>query len=239
MAIYGIVRISTQKQNMLRQIRNIKAAYPDAIIIKEVYTGTKLKGRKDFEQLIKRAKSDDIFVFDSVSRMCRNADEGCELYEQLFYRGITLIFLQEPHINTDVYKQALNNQIELRIKTGNQATDELMNTIIDALNKFTLDLAKQQIRIAFEQAEKEVQDLHQRTKEGMETARLSGKQIGQKEGATLNVKKKEPMKKQIRALSRDFDGSNTDLQVMKITGLAKNTYYKYKKELLQERLEGD
>ena len=94
MPIYGVVRISTQKQNMQRQIRNIKAAYPNAIIIKEVYTGTKLKGRKEFEQLISRAKNDDTFVFDSVSRMCRNADEGCELYEQLFYRGITLVFLQ-------------------------------------------------------------------------------------------------------------------------------------------------
>lgn len=234
MAIYGIVRISTQKQNMLRQIRNIKAAYPTAIIIKEVYTGTKLKGRKDFEQVINRAKPDDIFVFDSVSRMCRNADEGCELYEQLFYRGINLVFLQEPHINTDVFKQALNNQIQLRIKTGNQATDELMNTIIEALNKFTLVLAAQQIRIAFEQAEKEVEDLHQRTREGIETARLSGKQIGQKEGITLHVKKKEPMKKQIRALSKSFDGSNTDIEVMKITGLSKNTYYKYKKELYAE-----
>lgn len=234
MAIYGIVRISTQKQNMLRQIRNIKAAYPTAIIIKEVYTGTKLKGRKDFEQVINRAKPDDIFVFDSVSRMCRNADEGCELYEQLFYRGINLVFLQEPHINTDVFKQALNNQIQLRIKTGNQATDELMNTIIEALNRFTLVLAAQQIRIAFEQAEKEVEDLHQRTREGIETARLSGKQIGQKEGITLHVKKKEPMKKQIRALSKSFDGSNTDIEVMKITGLSKNTYYKYKKELYAE-----
>lgn len=234
MAIYGIVRISTQKQNMLRQIRNIKAAYPTAIIIKEVYTGTKLKGRKDFEQVINRAKPDDIFVFDSVSRMCRNADEGCELYEQLFYRGINLVFLQEPHINTDVFKQALNNQIQLRIKTGNQATDELMNTIIEALNRFTLVLAAQQIRIAFEQAEKEVEDLHQRTREGIETARLSGKQIGQKEGITLHVKKKEPMKKQIRALSKSFDGSNTDIEVMKITGLSKNTYYKYKKELYTE-----
>ena len=239
MAIYGIVRISTQKQNMQRQIRNIKAAYPNAIIIKEIYTGTKLKGRKDFEQLINRAKSDDTFVFDSVSRMCRNADEGCELYEQLFYRGMTLVFLQEPHINTDVFKQALNNQIELRIKTGNQATDELMNSIIDALNKFTLDLAKQQIRIAFEQAEKEVEDLHQRTREGIETARISGKQIGQKQGATLKVKKKEPAKKQIRELSKDFDGSNTDVQVMKITGLSKNTYYKYKKELYTDILSGN
>ena len=236
---YGNIRYCTNqytKQSMLRQIRNIKAAYPTAIIIKEVYTGTKLKGRKDFEQVINRAKSDDIFVFDSVSRMCRNADEGCELYEQLFYRGINLVFLQEPHINTDVFKQALNNQIQLRIKTGNQATDELMNTIIEALNKFTLVLAAQQIRIAFEQAEKEVEDLHQRTREGIETARLSGKQIGQKEDITLHVKKKEPMKKQIRALSKSFDGSNTDIEVMKITGVSKNTYYKYKKELLQEFL---
>lgn len=104
----------------------------------------------------------------------------------------------------------------------------------NALNKFTLDLAKQQIRIAFEQAEKEVQDLHQRTREGIETARLNGKQIGQKQGVTLNVKKKGPAKKQIRELSKDFDGSNTDVQVMKITGLSKNTYYKYKKELLLE-----
>ena len=38
-------------------------------------------------------------------------------------------------------------------------------------------LAKEQIRLAFEQAEKEVQDLHQRTAEGIETARLAGKQM--------------------------------------------------------------
>ncbi|WP_330621544.1 hypothetical protein [Butyrivibrio sp.] len=47
----------------------------------------------------------------------------------------------------------------------------------------------QQMRIAFDQAEKEVQDLHQRTKEGIQTARLIGKQIGQKKGNKLNVKK--------------------------------------------------
>lgn len=58
----------------------------------------------------------------------------------------------------------------LRLKTGNTATDELMNTIISALNKYTIDLAKEQIRIVFAQAEKEVKDLHQRTKEGIETA---------------------------------------------------------------------
>ena len=57
-----------------------------------------------------------------------------------------------------------------------------MDFILDGVNKYLLALAKEQIRLAFEQAEKEVQDLHQRTAEGIETARLAGKQIGQKPG---------------------------------------------------------
>ena len=50
------------------------------------------------------------------------------------------------------------------------------------------------MRIAFDQTEKEVQDLHQRTKEGIQTARLNGKQIGQKKGDKFNVKKAAPAK---------------------------------------------
>lgn len=38
--IYGYCRISTGKQSIERQIRNIKAAYPGAVIIEEIYTGT-------------------------------------------------------------------------------------------------------------------------------------------------------------------------------------------------------
>ena len=39
------------------------------------------------------------------------------------------------------------------------------------------------------------------------------------------------MKERIRELSKDFAGSNTDAEVMAITKLARNTYYKYKREL--------
>ena len=105
--------------------------------------------------------------------MSRNADEGCALYEDLFNKGIIIEFLKEPHINTETYKQAMKSQIDIKLNTGNKATDELMNTIIEALNKYSLELAKEQIRIAFEQAEKEVADLHQRTREGMLTAKLA------------------------------------------------------------------
>ena len=69
-----------------------------------------------------------------------------------------------------------------------------MQEILKGLNNYFRKLAERQIRIAFEQAEKEVQDLHQRTKEGIETARLNGKQIGQRLGIKLHIKKEEPSK---------------------------------------------
>lgn len=234
MNLYGVARISTGKQNIERQIRNILAKYPEATIIKETYTGTRLEGRKDFENLLKILKPQDTMIFDSVSRMSRNADEGCELYEKLFNDNVNLIFLKEPHINTEVYKKALENQIQIRLETEDKATNELINTIIEALNKYTIELAKKQIRIAFEQAEKEVQDLHQRTSEGLLTAKLAGKQIGQPKGAKLTTKKSKEAKAIILKHSKIFDGTLSDEEVRKLAGISRNSFYKYKKELKQE-----
>ena len=105
--IYGYTRISTQKQNILRQVRNILAIYPDARILQEIYTGTKFQGRKELDKLLKKLKASDTVVFDSVSRMSRDAEEGFKLYVQLFNSGINLVFLKEPHINTDTHKLPL------------------------------------------------------------------------------------------------------------------------------------
>ena len=105
--IYGYVRISTKKQNMERQIRNIQKEYPEAVIIKEVYTGTKFQGRKELNKLIKQLKAGDTVVFDSVSRMSRDAEEGFQVYQDLYKKGIELIFLKEHHIDTMTYKEVL------------------------------------------------------------------------------------------------------------------------------------
>ena len=98
-----------------------------------------------------------------------------------------------------------------------------------------MELAKEQIRLAFEQAEKEVQDLRQRTREGIETARLNGKQIGQPKGAKLVTKKSIKAKEIIMKRSKDFQGELSDLEVMKLIGCARGSYYKYKKELKAEQ----
>ena len=98
------------------------------------------------------------------------------LYEELFHKDISLVFLKEPHINTETYKKAVANQLTM--------TGDKVDLILDGVNKYLMELAREQIRIAFEQAQKEVSDLHQRTREGIETARLNGKQIGHPRGAT-------------------------------------------------------
>ena len=221
--IFGYCRISTDRQNVERQIRNIQKAYPDAIIKQEVYTGTKTDGRKVFEQLLKIVRSGDTIVFDSVSRMSRNAEIGFQVYQELYDKGIELVFLKEPHINTETYKRALSNNIAM---TGTKT-----DIILKAINEYLMELAKEQIIIAFEQSEKEVSDLHQRTKEGIETARRKGKQIGRKQGAANTTKKSIKAKQEILKYSRDFNGTLTDVDCMRMIGIARNTYYRYKAEL--------
>ena len=226
---YGYARISTAKQNIERQIRNIEKSYPDAHMEKEVFTGTKIQSRKELDKLLKKVKEGDTIIFDSVSRMSRNAEEGFKLYEELYHKGIELVFLKEPHINTSTYKNALESNIQM---TGTN-----VDFILDGINKYLMSLAKEQIRLAFGQAEKEVQDLHQRTKEGIETARLNGKQIGQKKGARLNVKKAAPAKEQIRKYNKDFGGQLNNQETWELIGISKMTFYKYKREIMEEMAE--
>lgn len=232
--LYGYCRVSTPKQNIERQERNIKAVYPDAIIVKEIYTGTKVLGREKLDRLLKQVKYGDTIVFDSVSRMSRDAEDGFALYKELFDRGVELVFLKEPHINTAVYKRTVENQLQVDFISGDSATDDFFASIMEAFNRLVLSLAEKQIILAFEQAEKEVLDLHQRTKEGIETARLNGKQIGQIMGAKLNVKKALPAKEVIKKHNKTFGGTLSNEETWKLAGVSKMTFYKYRKELLQE-----
>lgn len=222
---YGYCRISTKKQNIERQERNIKSAYPEAVILKEVFTGTKIN-RKEWNRLEAILKDGDTVVFDSVSRMSRNAEEGFQTYEAMFNRNINLVFLKEPHINTSTYKKAMQNQVQM--------TGSTVDLILEGVNKYLMALAKEQIKLAFEQAEKEVSDLQQRTREGIQTARLNGKQIGQELGKKLTTKKSTESKPVILKHSKDFNGTLDDSEVMKLTDLSRNTYYKYKRELKEQ-----
>lgn len=235
--IYGYCRISSFKQNIERQERNILRDFPDAIIVREVFTGRNIPQRKELVKLLRIVKAGDVIVFDAVSRMSRDAEEGFALYEELYGRGIELVFLKEHHIDTATYRQELQKQLDVPVSSGDSAADEFMQGIIASLNRYIMNLAQRQIQLAFQQSQKEIDDLRQRTREGIETARRNGKQIGQKIGRTLHVKKKAPIQKLILEYSRTFGGPFRDNQVINIINssgefrISRNIYYKYKGEL--------
>ena len=231
--MYAYCRVSTQRQDLQRQIDNITKLYPSAVIYSDKFTGA-TTDRPNWNKLHKILTAGDTVVFDSVSRMSRNAAEGAALYEELYSRGVNLIFLNEPHCNTDTYKQSAAQSIP---ETGNEIAD----IYIQATNKVIMILAKRQIEIAFEQAEKERKDICKRVREGMQSkkkaAAAEGITItyGLEKGAKLTTKKSIAAKQIILKHCKDFGGSLTDEETAKQAGISRNTYYKYKAELRAEQ----
>ena len=230
MPTYAYCRVSTQHQKLARQITNITTIYPRVTVIREFYTGTK-QNRPNWNRLMSIIKKGDTVVFDSVSRMSRNAEEGFKDYKMLYELGVNLIFLNEPLINTSVFDSTKNNLLKVDIATGNAAVDSFFKGNIELINDFMMALAEEQIKAAFDQAEKEVTDLHSRISQGIREAKKNGTQIGLPKGTSLTTKKSIECKALIKKHSKDFGGTLDDPDVMKLCGCSRNSYYKYKGEL--------
>lgn len=234
MKYYAYCRVSTANQRLQRQIANITKAFPNIDkFFSEKYTGT-TTDRPQWKNLLKTVKAGDTIVFDSVSRMSRDAAEGARQYMELYEKGVNLVFLNEPHINTDAYRAAAAEYIQM---TGNEIADEY----IAATNKVLKILAKKQIIIAFEQAEKERNDIAERVKQGKAVTKM--KRLADPEnpayqynkGEKLETKKARSAKEVILKHSKDFGGTLTDKECWMLAGISRNSYYKYKSELKAEQ----
>lgn len=243
MKTYAYCRVSTERQSLKRQIDNIAAAFPEIQerdYYTEKYTGT-TADRPQWIKLLRTVKAGDTIVFDSVSRMSRDAAEGAKQYEELYSKGVSLVFLNEPHINTDVFRAATERRIQLTIETGRASSDKFMNGMLELLNQFSIDLAKEQVMLAFEQAQKERDDLSKRTKDGIKAARNARIEAGEPEpfdfnrGRKLETSKARTAKDVIRKHSKDFDGTLTDAECIKLAGISRNSFYKYKAEIKAEQ----
>ena len=260
MRIYGYVRVSTLEQNKERQIQNILREYPKAVIMTEEYTG-KTMDRPVWSKLYPKLKKGDVIVFDEVSRMSRNAEEGFKVYQELFEKGCQLIFLKEPYLNTDVFSGQIQRAT---VKTGKDYLDQGLKIIL-------MGVAEEQIKIAFEQSQAETDLRAQRAGEGIAEAKKHNEelevlypdtykdhpeysQIGREKGDKLTIKKAEPIKALIRKYSRDFEGTLSDMELLGVLStktvkipnkkrsgrveereisakLSRNTLYKYKKQM--------
>lgn len=230
MIIYAYCRVSTKHQKITRQVTNIRELYPEATFIKEFYTGT-TQNRPLWDKLMKQLKSGDTIVFDSVSRMSRNAEEGFKDYKMLYEAGVHLIFLNEPLINTSIFDSTKNNLLQISVQTGNAAVNNYFKGNITLINDLLMSLAEEQIKSAFIQAEKEVTDLHTRISQGMRESKKNGKKIGLEKGTKLVTAKSIQCKEIIKKHAIDFGGTLADSEVMLLCKISRNSYYKYKREL--------
>ena len=120
--------------------------------------------------------------------------------------------------------------------------DKFAGEFLKPLNKFVVDLlkviAKQQIIMAFEQAEKEVKDISDRTKSGLKEARkrleAENRNLGRPPGSKRETEKSKKAKLRIMELSKDFKGILKDEDVWTLCKISKNSYYKYKREMIEE-----
>lgn len=241
--IYGYLRVSTKHQDISRQRVNIMRAYPDAILYEEIHSGGDYSGCTVLNKLLQIVKQGDTIVFDSVSRFTRDNVTGPDEYRRLFKMGVNLIFLNEPYINTDNYRKALEVALP---RTGT-----FIDPIIEGVEEALLQLAEQQVQEAFNQANKELLDIRTRTKQALQKKIAENsllppeqrKRIGTQKGDTFTTKKKkialERLKEGIEkgypddVIMNNIAGDiKKQLPDSKCKDISRNTYYNYKRELL-------
>ena len=127
------------------------------------------------------------------------------------------------------YINILNRDVELIFDRSTQCNSLFIKTLTNSeqdfesvLRKCVMNYANQR-DIAAKYAKKHVV-----------TARANGNRVGLKKGTKLTTKKSVQMKEKIREYSQDFNGVMRDSAVIERLGIARNSYYKYKKELREE-----
>lgn len=116
--IFGYARVSTEAQNLDRQLDVLKKYGVDKIY-NEKMTGTK-KDRSELTKMLDRMTEGDTVVIESLSRLGRSTKDLIELTELFHEKGVSLVSLKEA-IDT------------------NTSTGKLLFTLMSAIAQFERD----------------------------------------------------------------------------------------------------
>ncbi len=115
----GYARVSTQEQNLDRQLDNLKAQGVERIF-QEKMTGTKAH-RPEYDKMLETLRQGDTLIVNSFSRLSRSTKDLLEAVERLTANGVNLISLKE--------------QLDTTTATG-----KMMLTMLSALSQFERDI---------------------------------------------------------------------------------------------------
>lgn len=222
--LYAYCRVSTKDQKLERQEKNIKEYYKERleelIFFEEKFTGT-ISDRPEWKKLIKIVREGDTIIFDSVSRMSRDGEEGYNDYLNLWKRKINLIFLNEQYLNTEIF----NSQIEIYDKIEDIEIDDTFSPLIKGIVETLKNILRKQIKVAFEQAEKERDDIVKRITEGQ---KLTVKKMGRPKRQIPEVIKNEIIDGYINSRKRDVKYFIDNYKI------SRRTFYNYLNEIFDK-----
>jgi Site-specific recombinases, DNA invertase Pin homologs len=124
--IIGYARVSTQEQNLDRQIDALHMAGAE-LIMQEKITGTKAE-RPELVNLLSMLRKDDVVLITDLTRLSRSTKDLFNLLEKIQAKGANLKSLKEAWIDTTT------------------PTGKLMFTIIAGISEFERDLIAQRTK---------------------------------------------------------------------------------------------
>ena len=123
--IFGYARVSTEQQNLDRQLDALKK-YGVDMIYNEKMTGTK-RDRPELAKMLDRMTEGDTVVIESLSRLGRSTKDLIELTELFQSKGVHLVSLKES--------------IDTSTSTG-----KLLFTLMSAIAQFERDVIADRTR---------------------------------------------------------------------------------------------
>lgn len=185
------------------KLEAIKLQYPRAVILESI------------EDLLKVIKPGDEVVFDNVLELVPSGDEYqiCKQYISLYNQEIDLMFDRSPNCDSMV----ISYYVSLMMPEWESSEADLFERILRMQIESYVN-----IKDALANSRKYSQ---------LSANRIEGKSYGRPKGSTRDSEKAKATKAFILANNKDFNGTLSDAECIKLTQTARNTYYRYKRYL--------
>lgn len=130
--IFGYARVSTQEQNLDRQLDSLKIAGAEEIV-QEKITGTKAD-RPELNRLLDKLRKGDVILIADLTRLSRSTKDLFNLVEQIEKKGANIKSLKESWLDTTTPQ------------------GKLMFTFMAGISQFERDLISQRTKEGLEAA---------------------------------------------------------------------------------------
>lgn len=195
---FAYVRVSSKEQNINRQLDIMRSLGIDERDMFIDKASGKDTNREQYQALKSIVREGDTVVFDSITRLSRNMNDIKKEYEWFTTNKINLQFVKEPMLNT---------------------TNDKTDVMKQAINDIILTLLG-----AFAQQERE--NIKQRQKEGIESAKARGKHLGRPKATLTKEQQLQFEKLYIKWKANEI----TATAMMNELNMKRTTFYKIIKE---------